>query len=70
MDGTPHRVVAHVVAAVLSRSGEAWLVGSNAYNMIENTEMHGDLEFVTTNRGVVVSMSHKTRPGVLGDIHK
>ena len=69
MEGTPHRVVAHVVAAILSRSGKAWLVGSNAYNMIENTGMHGDLDFVTTNRTVVMSMPHKTRSGVSGDIH-
>ena len=54
--GPPHRVVAHVVAALLSRSGAAWLV-------------HGDLDFVTTNRGVVMSMPHKTRPGVSSDIH-
>ncbi len=69
MEWTPHHVVAHVVAAVLSRSGEAWLVGSNAYNVIENTEMHGDLDFVTTNREVVVSMPHKTHRGVSGDVH-
>ena len=69
MEGSPHQVVTRAVAAVLSRSGKTWLVGSSAYNMIENHEMHGDLDFVTTSRGVVVSLPHKTHPGVLCDIH-
>tara|TARA_Y100000991_G_C21875504_1_gene307142 strand:+ start:62 stop:553 length:492 start_codon:yes stop_codon:yes gene_type:complete len=69
MEGISHRVVAHVVAAVLSYLGDALLVGSNAYNIVENIKMHGDLDFVTTNRAVVLSMPHKTRPGVSADVH-
>lgn len=69
MEGTSYRVVAQMVAAVLSRSGDALLVGSNAYNIVEDIDMHGDLDFVTTNRALVRSIPHKTRPGVSGDIH-
>jgi hypothetical protein len=64
-----HLVVAHVVAAVLSCSGEALLVGSNAYNIVEKLDMCGDLDFVTSNRELVLSMRHKTHQGVSGDIH-
>lgn len=67
--GMSHRMAVDVVAAVLSRSSEAWLVGSNAYNMVEHLELRGDLDFVTTNREVVVRMPHKTHPGVSRDVH-
>tara|TARA_B110000037_G_scaffold67504_1_gene81923 strand:+ start:7051 stop:7593 length:543 start_codon:yes stop_codon:yes gene_type:complete len=64
-----HMVVAHMVAAAMSYSGDALLVGSNAYNLIEQLEMHGDLDFVTTNRQLVQRLPHKTLPGIAGDIH-
>jgi hypothetical protein len=53
----------------VSHCGNTWLVGSNAYNMVENLELKNDIDFSTDNRVVVMNMPHKTRPGVSGDVH-
>lgn len=69
MKETQYRVVVDAIASVLPLSGEVLLVGSNAYNMIENIEMNGNLDYVTTNRRMVMKMPHKTHSGVSSDIH-
>lgn len=68
-DAESHIVVAHAVAALLSRCGGALLVGSNAYNLVEGLELSGDLDFVVLDPRVVLAAGHLTRGGVARDVH-
>ena len=68
MEDKSYREVIYLISTILSHTGDVLLVGSNAYNIVENNEMHGDLDFVTSNRELIMGMNHKTRQGISGDI--
>lgn len=56
--------LAYIISTTLSYFGKIFLVGSNAYNIIENIDMCGDLDFVIDNRELIMNMSHKKRQGI------